>query len=141
MKVTFVKNIKRWWLDTANLFRLEIEIRLLGISVALDTLLFGFEIGTYIPLHFYNRREEKIFSKNLRFKQHKRGDIELWFRNNYKTGINIYKHIHDHHTPFNLEISILGFTFLFYHYDTRHWDDDNDRYEECYCDGCNQETT
>jgi len=126
---SFVKRIKRLWFDEENLFVFEIQIWLFDISIAFITILFDFKIRTYVPL-YNNKRIKTMFSKILRFKKHKCGNIELWFRNDLKTGITIYKHIHCDHTPFELEINILGFTFWFYHYDTRHWDDDNDRYEE-----------
>jgi len=134
---SFVKRIKRWWFDEENLFRFGFCISPFDFSFKLITLLFDFTIGTHI-WPFYGYRVKTIFSKKLRFNKNNSGDIELWLRNDLKTGIFIEKSIHCNHSPFNLKINILGFTLDFWYFDRRYWDDDNDRYEEdeCECVDC-----
>jgi hypothetical protein len=49
--------------------------------------------------------------------------------NNLITGINLYKNVHCDHAGICLEISMLGLTIAFRIYDNRHWDYENDRWE------------
>jgi len=137
------KDIKRWWPDT--LFIFEVQIWLVDISINLSALvnLFNLKIKTKISQAFYNNHGKSLYTKNFRFNEHKSGNINLIFYNNLKTGISISKLVKTDHTPFELEIGILGFTFYYYTYDHRHWDDDNDRYEECEreCVDCDLEET
>ena len=71
-----------------------------------------------------------IYNKIIPISKNKTGELQITFANNLLTGIHIYKNIHGDHTPFSLEISILGATLLATAYDHRHWDFERDKYEE-----------
>ena len=128
-RIYFFKNIRECWFATKNLFLFEVEIELQYIHIVLIVLFFELNIKEYFPC-FYEHRFKKIISKMLSFNEKTSGDIEIIFFNDLTTGISIRKGIHCDHTPFDLRISILGFSFMFSKYDHRHWDYDNDRYEE-----------
>ena len=128
--MSFLNNIKRWWFDNENLLIFNISIWPFDISIVLVTLFFNFEIQTSNPLFYIHGRAKSIFEKILKFNKYKGGNISLYFYTNLRTVISISKIIHSDHTPFEIEIGILGLTFYFYKYDYRHWDDDNDRYKE-----------
>jgi hypothetical protein len=127
--IPLFKNTRERWFATETLFSFEINIGLKYINISLFVFFFKFDIEIYFP-RFYNPYNKRIFARSLKYNEHKSGDIDLWFCNDLRTGISASKHIHCDHTPFRLEINILGFSFMFEKYDHRHWDDDNNRYEE-----------
>jgi hypothetical protein len=127
--IPLFENTKAYWLATETLFSFEINIGLQYINISLFLFFLNFDIEINFP-RFYSPYNKKIFSKSLNFNEHKNGDIDFWFCSDLRTGIRIRKMIHCDHTPFEIEINILGLSFMFYKYDHRHWDDNNNRYEE-----------
>jgi hypothetical protein len=121
-------NIRNWWYNIQILFSFHIEISLLNFIVSINIFLIDFNIKTNFPclLNYLN----SIYNKSIKLTQNKTLEIQLTFSNNLITGINIYKNIHSDHTPFSFEMSILGLTLIIIIYDHRHWDYENNKYEE-----------
>jgi hypothetical protein len=124
----FLQLLKDWWIGIQNLFTICIEISLIKFIFVINILVIKIKIETKLPylFNYWNN----IYNTSIKFSQNKYGEIQLTFANNLKTGININKYIHNDHTPFNIEISIVGFTIVFTVFDNRHWNDENNKYEE-----------
>jgi hypothetical protein len=86
-----------------------------------------FKIETNFPrlLNYWS----SLYNKVINITKNKTAELQLTFSNNLITGINIFKYIHSDHSPFNVEVSIIGLTILFTVYDNRHWDYENNIYE------------
>jgi hypothetical protein len=129
--VKFIKAVNRsiedWWYDNNNILCFKFEISLLRFifSIKIITIEFNFQI---ILPYFFNYFAN-IFCKYKVLSKNKTGEIQLIFMNNLITGINFCKDIHCDHAKICLEISILGLTMIFEIYDIRHWDYENNNWE------------
>jgi hypothetical protein len=118
-------NIKDWWYGNDNIFCFNFEISLLRLIFAIKIIEFDFKI----ELPYFFNYFTNIFCKYKVLAKNKVGEIELIFMNNLITGINFYKNTHCDHAQICLEISILGLTIVFKIYDGRHWNDENNNWE------------
>lgn len=120
--------IKDWWFDIQTLFSFQFEINLLNLIFSVNAFFIKFDLKTNLP--YFLNYWTSIYCKTLKLTQNKFGEIQITFQNNLKSGIYIVKYINCDHTPFFIEISILGFTIIFKIYDGRHWNDENNNYEK-----------
>ena len=130
--------LKRWWYYITTLFSFCMEIRIIDLSFSIRTFFADINIETNFPPP-YKYYWKSIFCIGTQLSENKSGEIQLTFRNDLMTGINIFKHMHSDHTPFNLEISVLGFTLILCTHDHRHWDRKNNKYYVASWDALYQE--
>ena len=123
------KRIKQWWYLIPDLFRLQLEISLLNIFILIHTFLIHFTIQTNFP-PLYKFFWKNLFCNCIQLTKNKSFEIQLTFENTLITGLEIRKSIHCDHASFNLNIKLLGFTFSMRIYDHRHWDHENNKFEE-----------
>ena len=121
--------LKGWWYYITTLFSIRMKIRIIDLSFSIRTFFADINIETNFPPP-YKYYWKSIFCIGTQLSKNKSGEIQLTFRNDLMTGVKIFKYIHSDHTPFNLEISVLGFTLILSIYGHRHWDRKNNKYHE-----------
>ncbi|MDR3286247.1 MAG: hypothetical protein LBT27_02230, partial [Prevotellaceae bacterium] len=121
-------NMRHWWYNIRNLFSIQAEISLVNFVFAINIFSLKLNIRTDFPdlINYWIN----IYNKIINLTENKTAELQLTFAGNLITGISIFKKIHSDHTPLNIEISILGFTFIFTIYDNRHWDDEINSYQK-----------
>ena len=121
--------IKHWWYFISDLFSFHMEISLLNTIISIQTFLIGITFQTNFP-PLYKFFGYSIFCKCIQLSKNKSFEVQLIFENTLITGLKIGKRIHCDHASFDLNIKLLGFTLYLIIYDHRHWDDENDKFEE-----------
>ena len=116
-------------LNKSNIFNFEFFISFLGLIIKIEILTIKLstriELPNMVKSYFHN-----LGGFYKRLTENKTMEFELTFSNEFQTGIKFNKNIHCHHSNICLELSLFGFTLRFQIYDNRHWDDENNKYEE-----------
>jgi hypothetical protein len=125
------ENIIKWWYKNTNIFDFTFKIGILDfwINIQIFTFTLEYKIEFTVP-QLRNFYFKNIYRNFIELTKHKVAGIEFIFTNELVTGITFYENIHCSHASINLEISILGFTIIFYIQDRRHWDDEKNKVED-----------
>jgi hypothetical protein len=131
---SFLTSVRTWWNCLQRIVSISFEISLHKVLICFYILSIGFRFEMEYP-GFLIKLPQKIVESlswisSSTTKSNKGCEIEINPNYILKTGFSIHQSMHCDHAGLSFEIHCIFISIIINIYDSRHWDYDNNRWQE-----------